>query len=183
MKKRITKKELLEQVAQLEQQNKGYAIRMEQANLSLHLADQKLKRMERIAGIQVDRLPEYDEHRIIMRVDRHAWHPGGKRVMAEIIMDMFRQTSNAFAAEVLPALEHIERDTDIQNFLTEWLRTTVLYSMRGNPFGNPRFEFWQEVVKRFLGAVVALKEAGKDNYKLKEQLMISAHTRPIQFDY
>jgi len=180
MSKRITKAQLLEQVAYLETQSAIETARLEDKEKDLRASKRKVERLEMIANVYVEHLPQADEHQITMRVDRHAWHQGGNRVMQDVILRMFSQMNREFAADALPELGGVVEDADIQKFLAEWMLITVDYTLRCYPHHRPlSMEFSREVVRRFIGAVVALKEAGKDNYKVRDTLIRYAYEHPI----
>lgn len=182
MKKRITKRELIERIKRLEQDKTTAELLAYSLGSQVNAAENQIRRLKQIANITQEVLPGRDAQQICMHVDRSMWHEGGKNVMREVILNLLTKTTRSFAADELPNLDRLFEQEDIKHFLGEWLRiTTKCYQKHSNnPFVAPPLSFWFQVVTRFLDVIDQLKKAGKDSHKIKDRLIFDAYNNPIQ---
>jgi hypothetical protein len=182
MSKRITKAQLLEQLEQHKKWQWDQEIELIATREKLQKANLRLSYYSKLAAVQLDELKSEDQYSITMRVDRQHFNSHGKHVLRDILLNMLAEASSRFACDALPDRinEVIERG-DIKNFLAEWLFRTAYLPVRNNiGYTPPSMSFWVEVINRLFAAVDALKQAGLDNYKVRESLMYEAYNNPIK---
>jgi hypothetical protein len=182
MSKRVTKAQLLEQLEAANGEKWDLQQRLHTTNEVLAQTKIDLGRYRKLASVSVDKLQPEDQIAITMHVDRRHYHDGGRNLMRNAVLSMLSKLDRELAADVLPdKVDQVFEREDIKNFLAEWLYVTVFFPIRmALPTAMPPKAFWIEVLIRLFATVDALKKAGLNNYKVRQELMSEAYNNPIK---
>jgi hypothetical protein len=182
MSKRVTKKQLLEQLEAVKGEKQDLEQRLYRTDDALVQTKRDLGRYRNLASVSMDRLQPEDQYHITMRVDRRHYHDGGRNIMRDVVLSMLSKLEQSLSADKLPEeVDEVFKRDDIKNFLAEWLFVTVYYPMRATMFPAPPSKtFWVEVLTRLFAAMDALKKAGLRNRELRQDLLFEAYNNPIK---